>query len=276
MKKGSLLILSLALMSIISSCATGLAKLERTTDYNELYNGAIAFYERGKYDQAKIIFEKIYPYYRGADQAEKIRYYWAYCEYYQGFYQLAAYQFKEFYRTFGRSPYAEEAQFMEAYSLYLDAPDSNLDQASSEQAVVAMQNFLNRYPASQKYQQANDIIDELQVRFETKAYNTAKLYYRLSTGLSYRNYLEAALVTFQSFKNDYPDSKYNEELYYLSVETSFKLAANSIDQKKKERFDRTIELYDEFVDKFPNSQYMKEAEDYFERSKEELNKLKIQ
>lgn len=276
MKKGSLLILSIALLSIISSCATGLAKLERTTDYNELYNGAIAFYERGKYDQAKIIFEKIYPYYRGADQAEKIRYYWAYCEYYQGFYQLAAYQFKEFYRTFGRSPYAEEAQFMEAYSLYLDAPDSNLDQASSEQAVVAMQNFLNRYPASQKYQQANDIIDELQVRFETKAYNTAKLYYRLSTGLSYRNYLEAALVTFQSFKNDYPDSKYNEELYYLSVETSFKLAANSIDQKKKERFDRTIELYDEFVDKFPNSQYMKEAEDYFERSKEELNKLKIQ
>ena len=98
-----------------------------------------------------------------------------------------------------------------------------------------MQNFLNRYPASRYYEEANAIIDELQVRFETKAYNTAKLYYRLSTGLSFRNYLEAALVTFEAFKEDYPDSKYNEELMYLSVETSFKLANNSILSKKKER-----------------------------------------
>jgi len=276
MKKTSLFIVILALISLYTSCTNSLAKLERSNDYNELYNGAIAYYERGKYDNAKVIFERIFPYYRGSEQAEKIRYYWAYCEYYQGFYQLAAYQFKEFYRTFGRSPFAEEAQFMEAYSLYQDAPNANLDQASSEQAVIAMQNFLNRYPASQHYQEANEIIDELQVRFETKAYETAKLYYRLTTGLSYRNYLEAALVTFQAFKEDYPDSKYNEELLFLSVETSFKLADNSITNRKKERFDKTIDFYEEFTERFPDSQYTQEARTYFERTKKELNKLKIQ
>ena len=77
------------------------------------------------------------------------------------------------------------------------------------------------------------MIDELQVRFETKAYETAKLYYKLTTGLSYQNYLEAALITFETFKVDYPDSDYNEELLFLSIETSFKLAENSIRSKKE-------------------------------------------
>ncbi len=274
MKKSPLFLLILAIFSISSSCSNSLAKLERTNDYNELYDGAIAFYERGKYDRAKILFERIYPYFRGNEQAEKIRYYWAYSEYYQGFYQLSSYQFKEFYTTFGRSPLAEEAQFMEAYSLFLSSPDAELDQSSSEQAVVAMQNFLNRYPASQRYQEANDLIDELQVRFETKAYQTAKLYYKLTTGLSYRNYLEAALVTFESFKEDYPDSKYNEELLFLSVETSYKLADNSVVGKRKERFDKTLDLYREFKEKYPESQYTSEVQDYYTLSIIELNKLK--
>lgn len=274
MKKSSLLIFFVAVIGL-SSCASDFTKLERTNDYEQMYNGAIALYQRGKYERAKILFERIYPYYRGAEQAEKIRYYWAYSEYYQGLYQLAAYQFKEFYQTFGRSPMAEEAQYMEAYSLYLDSPGPDLDQGSSEQAVLAMQNFLNRYPASQHYQEANDIIDELQVRFETKAYETAKLYYRLTTGLSYKSYLEAALVSFEAFKEDYPDSDYNEELLFLSVETSYKLADNSIVEKKKERFDKTIDLYQEFLDKYPESQYLAKADDYLEQTKKELNKLKI-
>lgn len=275
MKKTPFLLLLLVIMALQTSCKSSLAKLERSNDYNELYNGAITYYERGKYEKAKLLFERIYPFFRGSEQAEKIRYYWAYSEYYQGLYQLAAYQFKEFYQTFGRSPLAEEAQYMEAYSLYLDAPDANLDQGSSEQAVLAMQNFLNRYPASQYYQRANNIIDELQVRFETKAYETAKLYYRLTTGLSYRTYLEAALVTFEAFKEDYPDSKYNEELLYLSVETSYKLADNSIIGKRKERFNKTLDLYKEFKDKYPESQYTSRVEDYYEQSIQELNKLKI-
>ncbi len=276
MKKGLLSVLTIIMLVAASSCKTRMGKLERSTDYNDLYNGAIAFYERGQYGRAKILFERISPYYRGTDQAERIRYYWAYSEYYQGLYQLAAYQFKEFYQTYGRSPYAQEAQFMEAYSLYRSSPGEELEQKSSEEAVLAMQNFLNRYPASKYYQQANDIINELQVRFETKAYNTAKLYYKLSTGLSFRNYLEAALVTFEAFKEDYPDSKYNEELLYLSIETSYKLANNSINSKKEERFGKTLSLYREFKIKYPASVYLNEIEDFFERSNKALEILKTE
>ncbi len=274
MKTAPILLTLCSLILVLSSCTTQLAKLERSNDYGELFNGAVAFYEKGQYGKAKVLFERIQPFYRGSEYSEKIRYYWAYCEYYSGLYQLAAYQFGVFYKTYGRSPLAEETRYMEAYSLYQDSPGPDLEQTSSEEAVIAMQDFLNRYPASQYYQEANDIIDELQVRFETKAYQTAKLYYRLSTGLSFRNYLEAALTTFQSFKSDYPDSKFNEELMFLSVETSFKLANNSIYELRKERFDKTLGLYKDFVDRFPISEYTDQAKDYFDRSSNELNKLK--
>lgn len=260
-------------VSVLFGCTTRLAKLEKSSDFDELYKGAVAYYQQGKYGKAKILFEKVSPYYRGTIEAEKVQFYWAYCEYYQRLYTLSAFRFKNFYQTYGRSEYAEEAEFMHAFSLYESSPDSNLDQSNSEEAVIAMQNFLNRRPASQYYQRANEIIDELQVRFETKAYETAKLYHKLSTGLSFRNYLEAAIITFDSFKSDFPDSKYNEELMYLSVETGFKLAENSIVSKQKERFEKTIVYYNEFVSRYPESSYLTQAKDFYDRSKKELEAL---
>lgn len=272
MKKTVVLTLFICL-SILSGCTTRLAKLEKSADFDELYKGAIAYYEQGKYAKAKLLFEKVSPYYRGTLEAEKVQFYWAYCEYYQRLYTLASFRFKNFYQTYGRSEYAEESEYMHAYSLYKDAPDANLDQTSSEEAVIAMQNFLNRRPASQYYQKANEIIDELQVRFETKAYERAKLYYKLSTGLSFRNYLEAAIVTFDSFKSDYPDSKFNEELMYLSIETGYKLAENSIITRRKERFQKTVAYYNAFVGRYPESEYLKKAQDLNEQSKKELEAL---
>lgn len=266
----------LVVVLVLSGCTTRLAKLERSSDFDELYKGAIAYYEQGKYGKAKILFEKISPYYRGTIEAEKVQFYWAYSEFYQKLYTLSAFRFKNFYQTYGRSEYAEEAEYMHAYSLYMSSPDSNLDQTSSEEAVVAMQNFLNRRPASQYYTRANEIIDELQVRFETKAYETAKLYHRLSTGLSFRNYLEAAIVTFDSFTADFPDSKYNEEMMYLLVETEFKLAENSISAKRKERFEKTIIYYNSLEDRFPESTYLAKAKTYYDQSRKalaEINKV---
>ena len=256
---------------ILSSCTNRLARLERSNDWSQIYRGAIAYYEQGKYNKAKLLFERISPYFRGSVEAEKVQFYWAYCEYHQKLYQLSAYRFKSFFETYGRSDFAEEAEFMYAYSLFKDVPEPNLDQNSSREAAVATQNFLNRRPGSKYYTQANEMIDELQVRFETKAYETAKLYYKLSTGLSYRNYLEAALVTMETFKNDFPDSKYNEELLFLSIKTEYRLAENSIESKKKERVDKTIAYYNEFIEKYPNSEYLTEAKSLHDKSLKELN-----
>ena len=272
MRKTASLSLFLAVL-VLCGCTTRLAKLEKSGDFDELYKGAVAYYEQGKYGKAKVLFEKIAAYYRGTIEAEKVQFYWAYSEFYQRLYTMSAFRFKNFYQTYGRSEYAEEAEFMHAYSLYMSSSDSNLDQTSSEEAVVAMQNFLNKRPASQHYQRANGIIDELQVRFETKAYEKAKLYYKLSTGLSFRNYLEAAIVTFDSFTSDFPDSKYNGEMMYLLVETEFKLAENSVRSKRKERFEKTITYYNSLENRFPGSGYLAKAKTYYDQSRKALAKI---
>ena len=113
MKKSAFLCVFGMSILILSSCGTTrITKLERTNDYEELFQAAVAYYEQGRYDKAKMYLEKITPYYRGSLESEKIKYYWAKSEYYLGYYQLAAYQFKEFYRTFGRSPFAERSHVL--------------------------------------------------------------------------------------------------------------------------------------------------------------------
>jgi len=273
--KKSLWIVVLAVAVMASSCSSRLTKLERSNDFDELYKGAITYYEQGKYSKAKLLFERMTPYYRGTIEAEKIKFYWAYAEYHSGFFELSAFHFKDFYQTYGRSPWAEEAEFMHAFALYKNAPDETLDQSSSEEAVIAMQNFVNRRPSTKYFQESTEIIDEMQVRFETKAYNTAKLYYKLSQGLSYRNYLEAALVAFDTFKADFPDSKYNEELMFLSVETSYKLASNSLQRLQDPRYKRTLGYYNIFIARYPNSEYIVEAKNMYDKTNEELKELNI-
>jgi outer membrane protein assembly factor BamD len=273
--KKSLWIVVLVMLVVASSCSSRLAKLERSNDFDELYKGAITYYEQGKYSRAKLLFERMTPYYRGTLEAEKIKFYWAYAEYHSGFYELSAFHFKDFYQTYGRSVWAEEAEYMHAYSLYRNSPDVNLDQSSSEEAIIAMQNFLNRRPNTTYFQEATTIVSEMQVRFETKAYNTAKLYYKLTSGTSYRSYLEAALVTFDTFKTDFPDSQFNEELMFLSIETSYKLAANSLERLQDPRYKRTLTYYNSFAARFPNSEYMPRAIDMFDKTQTELKELNI-
>ena len=73
-----------------------------------------------------------------------------------------------------------------------------------------MQNFMNKYPYSDYSIEANKIIDELQVKLETKNFDNAKKYYKT------RNY-KSAIIALNNFENDFPDSSLNEEGGYLKI-----------------------------------------------------------
>ena len=78
---------------------------------------------------------------------------------------------------------------------------------------------------------------------------------------------------FDNFADDFPDSEYNEEIAYLRIETSFDYAEESIFSKQKERYQNTIDHYLEFIDKYPNSKYIKDAEKIYAKSIEEITKF---
>jgi outer membrane protein assembly factor BamD len=254
MRKFALHILVPLIGISLASCGE-FYKLEKSTNWDELYEAANRYYQNEDYNKAIILYDKVLPVIRGSEKSELAEFNYAYSHFRTKRYIEAAGYFKTFYDTYNRSPMAEEAFFMHAYSLYLDAPDFNLDQRSSKDAVNAIQLFINRFPSSSSYERAMEMINDLQKRFEEKAYQESKMYYRLTEGLFPGDFYRACIVNFQNFAKNYPDSEYNEELAFRLVEVSFTYADNSIFSKKEERLNQSLEFGNDFLRKYSESAY---------------------
>lgn len=217
------------------------------------------YYSKGDYYKASVLFEQILPIVRGLPEGSKVQFHLAYCQYYQKLYLLAAEHFKTFYETYWNGELVEEARFMHAYSLYISSPHYNLDQSSSVEAMSSMQQFLNRYPDSKFRDQAIESIQIIQEKLEKKGFENARQYYKM------RRY-KAAMVAFDNFKRNFPDSKFLSEADFLMVASQYKLAENSIYSKQEERYQEVIDLYEEMVDNYPESPFLKDAEKYYSES----------
>ena len=234
---------------------------------------AYQYYQNKEYYRASVLFEEVLPILKGRPEAELAQFDFAYSYYYQKQYVLSAHYFQTFYQLYSRSQYAEEALFMYAYSLYMDSPDFDLDQSSTEDAIQASQNFLNKFPRSKYRDKADSLIDEMQVKLELKAYENAMLYYKLEKYLD-GEALKAAIIAFDNFQTDYPDSKYNEDVSFYKIECAFKMAKKSIRSKQEDRLREAITYYYYFIDKFPQSARVKDAENLFEDIQNSLTKTK--
>lgn len=251
---------------IIAGCSK-FRKIEKSEDWRVKYEAGLNYYSQKDYYRASILFESILPIVRGLPEGEKVEFYLAYCQYNEKSYLLSSDQFKTFYETYGRSSYAEEANFMYAYSLYMSSPDFNKDQHSSIDAMNAMQVFLNRYPGSQFMNQAIEVINICQEKLERKGFENARHYIKLRM-------FKAAVIAFDDFKKNYPDSKLLEEAAYLKVLAEFEYAKVSIPSKQLERYVLTLEYYQELLDNFPNSAFLKDAQRFYVESQNQVNKLK--
>ena len=254
------------LFLFVASCSK-FRRIEKSDEWKVKYQAGLKYYEKKDYYRTAILFEQVLPIVRGLPEGEKVEFYLAYCQFYEKTYLLASNQFKTFFETYGRSQLAEEAYYMYAYSLYVASPAENLDQKSSIEAMGAMQTYVNQFPTSKFANKANDVIAACQKKLEKKGFESARLYLKLK-------YYQAAVVSFNNFKKNFPDSQYIEELVYLKIQAQYKLAQQSITSKQKERFTATVEYYKELVDTYPKSDYLKEAERYYSESLNQLNKLK--
>lgn len=246
------------------------SKLQKEGTLEQKYEAALQYYKKADYYHAGSLFEEITPLLNGKDarQAELAQFYNAYCNFKQANYNMAQFLFKNFYETFQRSEYAQEALYMHAYSLYKDSPNSNLDQTNTLTAISALQDFINTYPESAFREESTQLILELRDKLERKAYDKAKLYYKTSEA-NIANF-RSAVVAINNFQKDFPDSKYNEELAFLRVDAQYNLARLSFIDKQKERFQDVNKYYLAFIDKYPQSKYLRQAERFYENTQKEL------
>lgn len=250
---------------LVASCSR-FRKIQKSTDWQAKYNAAIEYYEDEEYYKASVLLDQVLPIIKGTVDGEKATFLRASSYYYQRQYVLSSSYFQEFLIVYSRSEYALEAAYLQAHSLYLQSPDYNLDQSSTLAAIDAFQAFLNNNPYSEYAPRVASMIDELQQKLEKKNFENAKLYYRLERW-------EAARVSFETFEDEFPDSQLNENVLYMAIDAEYSYAKQSIRSKQKERFKKTIELYERFVDKYPNSELLADAQERYDDSIKQLERL---
>lgn len=240
-------------------------RLLKSGDMDAKYAAAIKYFEREDYTKALTLLEELMTVYRGTAKAEEVSYYYAYCNYNMDDFIIAGYQFRNFVKNFPNSKHVEECAYMNAYCYYLNSPPYTLDQIDTRLAIKEFQRFVNQYPKSERIEKCNEILDIMRDKLERKSYDNAMLYYNMG---DYR----ASSAAFANHVKDFPGSKYAEELSYLVVRSNFLMALNSVDKKKQERFKTTVDSYLKFVDNYPNSKYLKEAEMVYTSALKNLEK----
>ncbi|MCA1762374.1 MAG: outer membrane protein assembly factor BamD [Cryomorphaceae bacterium] len=261
-------LLYLLLSILIFTSCSEYNKILKNPDVQKKYEAAKVYYEEEEYEKALSLFDELGTIMRGGPESENVHFYIANCHFKLRDYYFANYYYKNFVKTYPSSQRSEVAYYRSAYCSYLNSPKSSLDQSETEKAIDEFQLFLNRYPQTDLKDSTNTMIAELRAKLEKKAFDNAKLYYLTED-------YKSATVALKNLMRDFPESPHREEIEFLIVKSSYLLAINSVESKKEERLNNTIENYHNFVDDFGNSEFIKEAEDYYSNAIRELDKMKF-
>lgn len=247
------------------SCSNKLTKTLKSTDSEYKLKVAENYYALKKYDKAQILFEDLFPVFKGTAHFEDLYYKYAYTEYYLKDYSSAENLFKTFIETFPTSGKAEEADFMRAYCYFKQSPKVELDQTSTSKTIGQLQAFINNHPLSARVPEATSIIDESRRKLEEKDYIAAQLYYNLG-------FYKAAAISFKTLMENYPDSYKSDEYQLMVIKSYYLYATNSVEEKQTERFEKVIGECIEFTDRFAESKLGKDVANYKLQSLNHINK----
>jgi outer membrane protein assembly factor BamD len=248
---------------IASSCGE-YQKIVKSTDYEYKLKKAKEFYDKKDFTKSSQLYAELINIYRGTNRADQVYYYLAKSNFGQRDYLMAGHYFRQLIKEFPRSSFGEESQYMIGYCYFLDSPTARLDQKTTQDAIDALQLFINIFPSSSRVADANKLIDEMREKLVYKSYMNGRLYYDLG---DYR----ASVISLTNSLKEYPDSKYREELMFYLLKSKYLLGENSIEEKKRERMNAELDEYYTFVDEFPNSKFRKEADRFFTNTKKMMN-----
>ena len=272
------IIIALVSGSVLTSCGE-YNKVLKSTDYEYKYEAAKSYFGKGQNTKAAAILEELITILKGTDKAEESLYMLGMTYYNQGDFITASHYFSTYYNTYPRGTYTEQARFYSGKALFLDTPEPRLDQSSTYKAIQELQMFMEYFPASNRHQEAQQMIFDLQDKLVMKDYMAARLYYDLGSytgNSSYsttgNNYL-ACIVTAQNALKDYPYTKLREDISILLLRAKYDMAKESVEEKKEERMRDAIDEYYAFKNEFPEGKYIKEVENIYKDAKKYVKEI---
>jgi len=256
LKKQINTILIVLFTGILTYSCSEFEKVIKSEDPLVKFDKAFYYYDKGEYVKAGTLFDQLAPLTRGTRKADSVFFFQAMTQFNLNDYIISGHYFSTFVRMYENSHFIEEAAYMEAYCYYMQSPRAELDQVSTNQALDAFRLYMIRYPKSPRIADCQRILLELNQKLQEKAFVGARLYYNLDD-------YKAAIVALSNCLVDYPETKYREEIMFMLLKSKYMLAVNSVQAKRMERFQDTVDEYYSFVTEFPESKSKKEAEDMY-------------
>ena len=264
--KNRFLILALFGLVAFSSC-NDFNRMVKSTDNDMKYEVAMDYFDRGDYNHALQLFDLLQASFRNSPRGEAIVYRTAECYFKQADFEIAGYYFNKYFQTYPFTKDAEKAAYMSAYCCYRTSPESGLDQTNTYKALKQLQGFVERYPNSDSLARANQLIRNLNDKLEEKDYNMCRLFYRME------NY-SAAITSFENMLKKYPNTSHREQILFDMAKTYYDYAENSVTEKQRERYESCIEQCNALSYLYPDSRYLRNAEDIAAKARKKLENIK--
>ena len=264
MKLRNLIIAALAIVAF-SSCKSQYELLLNSNDADAKYEAAFKYYNEGKYSKAGSLFESLSVLTNGTERDDTVRFYWGLSNYKFKDYYTAETNFSNFLESYPRSPFASEARYLRIDCLYRSTLRYELDQTPTYKAITEISEYIIEDPRTPHLQACRDMLQTLNDRLDKKAYESARLYYKMEDYLASR-------VAFRNVLKDDAENIYREDILYYIAMSSYNYAHNSVQSKQKERYLTFLDDYLNFVGEIPESHYRKELDNVYRKAQKALGK----
>jgi len=252
---------SFVVLVSVGACKSQYDLMLESNDVDAKYNAAFDYFNKGKYNRAASLFESLALVTNGTSRADTVQYYWGLSNYSSRDYITAETNFRQFVETYPRSPFTENARFLMVDCMYKATLRYELSQTPTYAAMSAISEYLLEHPNGANADICRHMLADLGERLDRKAYEAARLYYKMED-------YKAARVAFKNVLKDDADNLYREDILYYSAMSSYQYAHLSVKQKQKERYLVFVDDYLNFVGEYPESSHRKELDSLYEKVKE--------
>ena len=265
MMKFRIILLAVLAVTVCSSCKSQFELLLASNDADAKYEAAFNYYNKGKFAKAASVFESLAMLTDGTERDDTVRYYWGLSNYRNKDYYTADTNFEKFVESYPRSPFASEARYLRLDCLYRQTLRYELDQSPTYKAMNAISEYILEYPQSTHMEECRDMLLDLGERLDKKAYEAARLYYKMEDYLASR-------VAFRNVLKDDSENIYREDILYFIAMSSYKYAHLSVPSKQKERYLTFVDDYYNFIGELPESNYRKELDAVYRKAQKALGR----
>lgn len=251
MKFKAIVIIALA-GAALASCKSEYETLLSSNDVDAKYKAAMEYFNNKKYLKAAQLFESMAILTSNTERDDTVQFYWGLSNYRYKDYYTAESNFTKFITNYPRSPFAKEARFLRLDCLYRATYRWELDQVPTRTCLASIQQYQLEYPddhADACAYMVNDLTD----RLDRKAFENARLYYKME------DYL-AARVALRNVLKDNAENGYREDILYYTAMASYHYARLSVPAKQKERYLVFMDDYLNFIGEYPQSRYRRELD----------------